>query len=64
MYQINRSLASVTMSVLKADFVERRITSLSHVPADWYVGAGHHYQLNLRMCQIQSLQYGFTWGQQ
>jgi len=50
------------MSVLKPEFVERHISSLAQVPLEWTVGAGSFYQLNLKMCQISSLDFGFQWG--
>ncbi|KAK3090435.1 hypothetical protein FSP39_011833 [Pinctada imbricata] len=48
---------------LSQDFVERRLHPLTHLPEAWTVDlGGKYYELDLKMCQLRSLDYEFRWG--
>ena len=50
------------MSFMKRDFVDRRVSLVKRVPAEWEVSPGYYYQLDMKMCQIRELKYDFRWG--
>ncbi|CAH1774998.1 unnamed protein product [Owenia fusiformis] len=52
----------MTSTVLTAEFIERHLSSLVDPPSIWEIERGHFYKLDLKMCQMKSLQYGFSWG--
>ncbi|XP_013406235.1 protein phosphatase 1 regulatory subunit 7-like [Lingula anatina] len=49
-------------STISKEFVDKKLSTLPIVPSEWDVGRGHYYQLDLRMCQIQRIKWGFNWG--
>ena len=47
---------------LKKEFIQKHILPLTSIPDIWNVKFDALYQLDLRMCFIQHLTYGFEWG--
>lgn len=51
-------------SVLKSDFIERKCHASRTLPSAWRLqdSQGQYYELDLKMCQLKSLEYDFKWG--
>lgn len=50
---------------LTGSFVERRLHACQILPPDWRLDSrGQYFELDLKMCQLKSLVYGFAWGQE
>lgn len=51
-------------TIVKENFVEKRIRSMKKCPDSWEVDYRIHkyFELDLKMCQIKRLNYDFQWG--
>ena len=50
-------------TVLKQDFIERRCHTCRSIPSYWKLDPrGQFFELDLKMCQLKSLEYAFKWG--
>lgn len=50
---------------LTSKFIERRCQACQNLPSDWRLDTrGQYFELDLKMCQLKSLVYGFEWGQE
>ncbi|XP_064606254.1 uncharacterized protein LOC135471118 [Liolophura sinensis] len=47
---------------LSREFVETKISKLSTTPQDWDVDKSQYFKLDLKMCHLRSVVYGFVWG--
>jgi len=53
------------MAGLKQDFVERRCHPCQVILPAWKLDpSGQFYELDLKMCQLKSLEYEFKWGKE
>ncbi|KAK3595288.1 hypothetical protein CHS0354_010898 [Potamilus streckersoni] len=50
---------------LREDFVERRCHPIPSIPQSWQLeNRGQYMELDLKMCQLKSIQYAFKWGKE
>ena len=50
---------------LPGNFIERRCYPCQVQPQDWRLDPqGNFYELDLKMCQLKTLEYDFEWGQE